>query len=186
MASWKGQLVESLSISYGFISKKEKPDLSVRELAALADKRMYEAKSEYYRKKGMDRRGNQDAHKLLCQLYTNILKINIADDNYQIVNFDTDSAESTNEENATDKLSSWLSSFASSGQIYPDDLREYNNKANLNFIRDYFAENQNPLRIFYRRKLEDAFKRVMMEIVPANDYSKTNQSLYLYVKQIDR
>lgn len=30
------------------------------------------------------------------------------------------------------------------------------------------------------------FKQVMMEIIPANDYSETNQSLFLYVKSIDK
>lgn len=39
--------------------------------------------------------------------------------------------------------------------------------------------------IQYRRKYEDGFKRVMMEIIPASDYATDNQSLFLYVKNID-
>lgn len=57
MSRWRGKLVDSISISYGYVSKTEKPDLSVRELGIISDRRMYEAKAEYYRKAGIDRRG---------------------------------------------------------------------------------------------------------------------------------
>ncbi len=47
---------EGLTISYGYVSKEQEPEMSVREMSLLADKKMYEAKSEYYRRTGMDRR----------------------------------------------------------------------------------------------------------------------------------
>lgn len=53
-------------------------------------------------------------------------------------------------------------------------------------MKAYFAGNKTSLHVFYRRKYGDAFKRVMMEIIPASDYSENNQSLYLYVKDIDK
>ena len=53
---WSGNLVESLSISYGYVMAKDYPELAVRDLASEADKKMYEAKSEYYKKKGIERR----------------------------------------------------------------------------------------------------------------------------------
>ncbi|MBQ5759939.1 MAG: hypothetical protein IIV92_07500 [Schwartzia sp.] len=40
--------------------------------------------------------------------------------------------------------------------------------------------------IFYRRKYDAVYKQVMMEIIPAGDYSGDNQSLFLYVKNLDR
>ncbi|MCR5187436.1 MAG: sensor domain-containing diguanylate cyclase [Treponema sp.] len=183
MAKWKGKLVDSLSISYGFISSDEEPDLSVKELAVIADKRMYEAKSEHYIKTGKDRRGPLDAQKALCQLYTKILKINISEDSYQIINMDM--SEQSPEKGFADKLSAWFSSFAKSGLVHPDDLQEYQNKTDLQFLRAYFTDNHADLRIFYRRKYDQDYKQVMMEIIPTKDYSQSNQSLYLYVKQID-
>ncbi|MCR5090912.1 MAG: sensor domain-containing diguanylate cyclase [Oscillospiraceae bacterium] len=184
MAKWKGKLVGGLTVSYGFVSKEEEPELSVRELGAIADKRMYEAKSAYYRKKGVDRRGHQDAHRALCGLYTKILKINISDDTYQIVNMDV--KERTEEKGFSDKISSWLSSFGRSGQVHPDDLQEYLDKTDVQFMRDYFAGNNTSLSIIYRRKYGEEYKLAIMEIIPANDYSETNQSLYLYVKSINK
>lgn len=56
ISNWSGNLVDSLSISYGYVSALDYPLLSVRDLASEADKRMYESKTEYYQKKGIDRR----------------------------------------------------------------------------------------------------------------------------------
>lgn len=181
---WKGELIDSVSVSYGWINKNEMPEATTRQLGAEAEKRMYEAKSAHYRKKGVDRRGQQDAHKTLCELYTKILKINISDDTYQIVNMDV--SEQTEEKGFSDRISQWLSSFGKSGQVHPDDLEEYLKLTDLQYIRNYFAEEKTSLHIFYRRKTGDDFKQVMMEMVPANDYAEDNMSLFLYVKNIDK
>ncbi|MCR5303558.1 MAG: sensor domain-containing diguanylate cyclase [Lachnospiraceae bacterium] len=193
MAKWKGKLVDNLTVSYGCISSEEEPEMSVRELGIVADKRMYEAKSEHYRKIGVDRRGHQNAHKALCDLYTKILKINISDDTYQIVNIDPaeqadleETMEAINAMGAANNISHWLSSFGTSGKVHPDDLNEYLEKTDIAYMREYFKGDKTSLSVFYRRKYGDVFKAVMMEIIPASDYSDTNQSLYLYVKRIDR
>lgn len=53
---WSGHMVKSLSISYGYVLSKDYPELIIRDLASEADKKMYEAKSEYYKKMGIERR----------------------------------------------------------------------------------------------------------------------------------
>ena len=53
-------------------------------------------------------------------------------------------------------------------------------------MKDYFASDKTSLHIFYRRKFEEGFKQVMMEIIPADDYSNDNQSLFLYVNNIEK
>lgn len=180
---WSGELIDNLSISYGIASSSEFPEESIRVLSSIAEKRMYETKSEHYRKQGVDRRGQQDAHRALCELYTKILRINLTDDSYQIVNMDI--SEQTKEKGFTDKISEWLYSFGKSGQVHPDDVEEYLTMTNLHYLKDYFKGHKTSLQIFYRRKYEDGFKKVMMEIIPANDYSEENQSLFLYVKNIE-
>lgn len=184
LANWSGLLVDQLSVSYGWISKEEEPEFSVRQLGVVADQRMYDAKTAHYKKIGVDRRGQQEAHKALCDLYTKILKINITDDTYLIVNMDTD--EQTEEMGFSDKISEWLLSFGKKGNVHPEDLQEYLKLTDLQYMREYFLSDKTSLNIFYRRKYETGFKQVMMEIIPANDYSADNQSLYLYVKNIDR
>lgn len=184
MHSWTGELIENLSISYGWISKAEQPDYSVRQLGAIAEKRMYESKAAHYRRAGLDRRGQKDAHKALCDLYTKILKINVTKDTYQIV--DMDISEQAAEKGFEDSISKWFISFGKTGQVHPDDLDEYLRQVDLGYVSKYFAGDKTSLHIFYRRKYEDGYKQVMMEMIPASDYSDDNQSLFLYVKNIDR
>lgn len=184
VANWKGKLVDEISVSYGWVNKYEMPEASTRQLGAVAEKRMYEAKSEHYRKKGVDRKGQQDAHKVLCALYAKILRINITDDTYQIINMDE--SEQTDDQRKTEKISEWLHSFGRAGYVHPEDLEEYLRLTDLQYLRDYFAGNKTSLHVFYRRKYGDSFKPVMMELVLANDYSEDNQSLFLYVKSIEK
>lgn len=182
--NWKGELVDSLSISYGWVSREEEPKASVRMLGAIAEERMYNSKSEHYKKMGVDRRGQKDAHKALCGLYTKILKINIDEDSYQII--DMDMSEQTKEKGFSEHISEWLNAFGTTGQVHPDDLSDYLKAVNLQNMKEYFAGSKTSLHIFYRRKYKDTYKQVMMEIIPANDYSADNQSLFLYVKDIDK
>ena len=70
--------------------------------------------------------------------------------------------------------------------VHPEDLEEYLAKTDLNYIRNYFMEEKTSLHIFYRRKIGDNYRQVMMEIIPAGDYSRNNQTFFLYVKNIDK
>lgn len=57
--AWCGNLVDSLTISCGYVTKADAKELDIRQIAVLADKRMYEAKREYYSRNGVDRRKNR-------------------------------------------------------------------------------------------------------------------------------
>lgn len=56
--SWSGNLLKKMSISYGYASAKEYPNLSIRELTSVADMRMYENKKSYYDQNGIKQRKN--------------------------------------------------------------------------------------------------------------------------------
>ena len=49
--NWKGSKINEMSISAGAVSKREFPGQMILELAKIADKRMYEAKSNFYQSK---------------------------------------------------------------------------------------------------------------------------------------
>lgn len=53
---WDGKLVHNLALSCGYVTKKEAGQVSVKQMAIIADRRMYEAKDEYYRRTGIERR----------------------------------------------------------------------------------------------------------------------------------
>ncbi len=181
--AWEGDLVSSLSLSVGYVTKRDFGSETVINMAKIADERMYKAKSEYYAKKGVDRRGQAAAHKALCNLYTKILKINLTTDTYSIVNMDL--SEQTTEKGFADSISGWLHGFGKSGQVHQDDLDEYLRKTDIVFMKEYFTGGKTSLSVFYRRKYADEFKQVAMEMIPADDYSVDNQTLFLYVKNID-
>ena len=183
--TWCGDFVDHLSISAGYVSKCEFPDTTVLELAKLADKRMYADKSNHYRKKGVDRRGQQAAHTALCALYTKILKINLTEDSFHVVNMDL--SEQTAEKGYSNKISEWLQGFGRSGHVHPDDLENYLARTDIDFLKEYFLSDKTSISIFYHRKMADGvYEEVVMEMIPANDYTPENQTLFLYVKAIDK
>lgn len=53
---WKGETVNGLSLSVGYASRREFPEATIETLIKTADKRMYDAKREYYQSAGSDRR----------------------------------------------------------------------------------------------------------------------------------
>ena len=183
-AEWEGVLAKDLSVSVGCATKREFNVETVVDMAKIADQRMYQAKAEHYARKGIDRRGQAAAHKALCNIYTKILKINLTDDTFSIVNMDM--SEQTSDKGYSDKISEWLSGFGKTGQVHNDDLEQYLEQTNIEYLREYFKQDKTSISIFYRRKYEDSFKQVLMEMIPADDYSNDNQSLFLYVKSIDK
>ena len=55
-ALWHGELVDSISVSYGYVFSSEKAWNGIYDIAKAADERMYKSKSCYYRESGIDRR----------------------------------------------------------------------------------------------------------------------------------
>ena len=180
---WSGKLVSSLALSVGYITRQECKEETILDIAKIADKRMYKAKSAYYTKKGIDRRGQAAANTALCNLYTKILKINLTDDTYTIVNMDV--SERTADKGFANTISAWLTGFGKSGQVHKDDLDGYLQKTDLQYLSNYFKEGKTSISIQYRRKYGNEFKQVAMDMIPADDYSVENQTLFLYVKNID-
>lgn len=183
MLSWKHPQISELAFSYGFASKREFPGMPVVELAKVADERMYKYKSEYYLRKGIDRRGQQTAYAALCATYTKILRVNLTTDSYHIICMDEN--ERTDQMGFAQQISTWLRNFGVSGQVHPDDLEAYLNQTALSHLRSAFAGGMQSLCIFYRRRIGSDYRRAMMELIPADDYTHENQSIYLFVKNID-
>ncbi len=181
--SWSGSICDYLTVSCGYVAQKDNEDLSIHQMSLLADERMYADKASYYHKEGIDRRGQRDAHVALCDLYTKILKVNITSDKYQSVSNRFEAWTKSRPE--SENFSEWLGKFELSEQIHPEDVEEFRAKLNLEFLSDYFKNNKTSLYEIYRKKVGDTYKRVLLEIIPANDYMDKSQSLFLYIKNIE-
>ena len=56
VSEWTGEKVRSLSVSTGYVSAREFPSEDLAEIGRISDERMYAAKTEYYRRSGIERR----------------------------------------------------------------------------------------------------------------------------------
>ena len=56
VASWHGEFVESMAVSYGYVFSTERMWNSILDISKASDERMYESKEQYYIRSGMDRR----------------------------------------------------------------------------------------------------------------------------------
>lgn len=54
--NWKGEKANSLSVSFGFITRSDFPDKTMEELMIMADRKMYEMKKKHYMERTFDRR----------------------------------------------------------------------------------------------------------------------------------
>lgn len=175
---WTGNQIEAISISSGFVSSGERQWASVKEIANTADIRMYEEKAMYYKKNGVDRRGQPEAYVALYKLYSVILTINLQQDHYKILSKENDGRKWID----TGKISEWLQDLEQLENIYKDDLEEYKEKVNLEYFRIYFAENKKSLSISYRKKDGEEYKRISLEIVLREENSGDIPEYFLYLK----
>lgn len=188
--NWSGKWIESLTISSGYVSSKEQIWFSIKEMAKAADERMYEKKAMFYRKNGVDRRGQPAAYLAICKLYSKILRIDLTEDSYRVLNWeentltaDTKKGKSASTLPAdTKKLSELLQTLEEPERIHPDDRKNYLEKTDIRYLQRYFDEKRQRVSISYRRKAGDEYKVITMEIIPGDDYNPENRVGFLYVK----
>ncbi len=57
VVGWQGELIDSMTISYGYVCSFEQRWDSMADASKAADARMYEKKEQFYRENGVKRRG---------------------------------------------------------------------------------------------------------------------------------
>lgn len=172
-----------VSISVGYCALKDHKDADLEILEKNADKMMYREKENYYISKGIDRRTQNATFPEICDSYIKILKVDLATDLYEIIKMNID--EKDDKFGFSRNFSEWIRGFADSGMIYGGDLSEYTRKTNIAYLREYFQEGHKSMNIYYRRVVGNIFRKVMLEMIPAKEYSEKEPVVFLYVKDID-
>ena len=167
---WSGKLVKALTVSCGAVSSREEQWSSLEEIVKVADMRMYEEKAIYYRKNGVDRRGQPEAYVALCRLYSRIVKADLTKDTCRILSWEGQ----PNVDKLEDKT-----------QISPEDLEEYLEKTDIRYLRNSFDGGRQTVSVFYRRKTEENWEPVILEITPGEEYYRDNREVFLYMKVSD-
>lgn len=177
---WSGERLDTISVSCGCVLSKERQWVSMKEVANIADVRMYEEKAMYYKKNGIDRRGQPEAYVALYKVYSNIMKINLKKDSYKKLNREENKKE---EQKAySGRFSDWLKELEDQENIYKNDLDEYKQKMNLEYLREYFKEDQKSISISYRIKDGKEYKRISIEIVKKEQGDTDEKEYFLYMK----
>lgn len=174
---------QKIALAVGFASQGEFNDHSILGLIKHADERMYEDKQNYYSKQGINRRICQKAYEVLCSSYLKILRLNLTQNSYKSI--DTRLSVSEQKFKNTGKITDAIHNLIDSDLIYPDDLPRLKKIASIDYFRQHVQDDHNSIIFYYRRKVNGVYKKVMFEIVPSTEYSKDNEIIYVYIKQIE-
>ena len=184
MEEWTGSQGHKLRVSYGGASARELPDGDIMQISKLADSRLYESKALYYSTKGIDRCEQQKAYRAMCESYIRIFRVDLERDICKVIHAEAIDDLVTVGESGS--FSRWVNKLSDSGWIHPDDVEEFLEKLNTEYLREYFRSGKSTIHIFYRRKVGEMFYSVMTEFATSPEYSEDQQIVYLYVKNIDR
>lgn len=75
--------------------------------------------------------------------------------------------------------------YAINDDIYPEDKIDFIKFMNIYNLKKYFNKNDKPLRVYYRRKLNDKWIWVCLEITKDYEYSENNPIVLLTIKDVD-
>ncbi len=114
--------------------------------------------------------------------YYKILRVNLTTDHYDTVKA---APEERDIGQGTDRFSVWLGQLIYNGGIHPDDMNSFINFTRLDNMRSSLDAGQKMLTCSYRRNTGDGFRWRMMEIIPDSEYAKNNQTVFLYIKDMD-
>lgn len=201
ISAFKGKYVSSISMSIGTVVKSAHDNLELKEIISLADEQMYQQKREYYLNRGIDRKGQYYAYNALCNTYQNILKLDLTKDSFRVIF--SKNADKSIIGKCQSPISDWFDSMIESNCIQHSDVDVLKNQCNLAAFKDVFSDGTKDCMIYYRRKYPDhkndgpsssgttlistdRYDRTVLEIVPAEDYTQDNKTLYIFEKRIER
>ncbi len=131
----------------------------------------------------MDRKFTlEDSLQLLANNYHKILRINLTEDSHTELKLYA--TEKHIDKGYSEKISVWLKQFALTGQVDPKDCDMYLKFTDLDNIKSHFEQSDERMRFRYRRKTNDEFKWVVMEIMKSSEYRSDNQIVILYIQDV--
>lgn len=124
----------------------------------------------------------EDSLQLLANNYHKILRINLTEDSHTELKMYAD--EKNTQKGYSKKISEWLRQFALTGQVDPKDCDTYLKFTDIENIKSHFEQSDERMRFRYRRKTNDEFRWVVMEIMKSSEYRSDNQIVILYIQDV--
>lgn len=122
-----------------------------------------------------------DAMSALSAIYYKILKINLTDDTFEVIK----AVEHEQPDEGIFSITQWLREFAEKGNVHEEDMQIYGKFTEPERIKEHFRKSRARLSCRYRRRhIEGGFRWAQMDLLPGVDYSDSNVSLLLFVKDV--
>lgn len=119
----------------------------------------------------------------LSYTYDWILKANLTLDSYEVIKSAPEEAGSRIRDIGI--LSQWFSQFLDKRNIYSKDKERFLHFIRLEYLRNELKDGKEKLTCAYRYKSEQDYRWYTIEIILDSDYSPENQTVLLYVKDMD-
>lgn len=126
---------------------------------------------------------HNDTSKLLLSAYIKVLRLNLTDETFDEVkvissDLDINSGYSTN-------IYEWMSGFAVSGGVHPDDIKKFLDFCNIERLRQEFSSGKETVSLRYRRRVNDSFHYVKMTLRRSDSYKDGDQVVLLTIEDIN-
>lgn len=118
----------------------------------------------------------------VSSLYNKLIRINLSNNTYEPVLVDAD--EQGRLVGGVINMYEWWASYSKDGYIADEDMASFSMITTPGILQKHFAEDPTPVSFRYRRKVNDEFRWVKLEIAPSVEYSEDNQVMLLSLKDI--
>ena len=118
----------------------------------------------------------------ISSLYDKLIRINLTNNTYEPVVVDADEQERL--VGGVINMYEWWAGYSKDGNIASDDMGAFGTLTKNGSLQKRFAEDPTPISFRYRRKVNDEFRWVQLEIAPSVEYSEENQIMLLSLKDV--
>lgn len=118
----------------------------------------------------------------ISSLYDKLIRINLSNNTYEPVLVDADEQERLS--GGIINMYEWWAGYSKNGNIAQEDMRAFSLLTKPGGLQKHFAEDPTTISFRYRRKVNDEFRWVQLEITPSVEYSQENQVMLLSLKDV--
>ena len=174
----------TVSISIGFCVAKENDGMCIEDFEKIADQRMYQDKANYYISRGINRRARDEVYSGIYDSYIEILKMNLESGVVDVIKMDIREKDEAYDNSGS--IKALFYDFAQRGMVYEEDVEMYLRITDPSLLRKHFGDDKSKnVRMNYRRKVGEAYHKVMMEIIPKKGYCEEEPIVFIYVKDME-
>ena len=118
----------------------------------------------------------------ISSLYDTLIRINLTNSTFEPVIAGDDEQEKLS--GGVINMHEWWAGYSTSGNIAAEDMGVFSTLTKNGSLQQRFAEDPTPISFRYRRKVNDEFRWVQLEITPSVEYSPENQVMLLSLKDV--